>query len=270
LAVDYPGRTLPPPILRAEGLAYCHQKQEILTDISLSLRPGEIKALAGPNGAGKTTLLRCLSGYFQPSRGEVKLWTEEAKTRILAYMPQKAPPSVALSVAQAVLLGRRPYLGLTVRPADLSAVSQALARLGLSALADKAIDRISAGEYQLVMLARTLAQGTACLLLDEPLNNLDPAHQLRVLNLLRELAAHENKAVLFSLHDLALASRFAHQVILLAGGRILAAGAPAAVLNSEHLRAAYGMEMAIHNLPQGGMAFVPLNESQDKRAEDTG
>ncbi|MDR1396318.1 MAG: ABC transporter ATP-binding protein [Desulfarculales bacterium] len=261
MAVDgYPEPAAPPPLLSAEGIAYRHKKQDILTDISLNLRPGQIKALVGPNGAGKTTLLRCLSGYFSPSQGQVKLRAngDREKTRLLAYMPQQAPPSVALSVAQAVLLGRRPYLGLTVRPADISAVGQALARLDLSALADKAIDRISAGEYQLVMLARTLAQGTACLLLDEPLSNLDPAHQIRVLNLLRDLALHENKAILLSLHDLALVSRFAHRVILLAGGRILAAGEPAKVLTGEHLRKAYGIEMAIHTLPQGGMAFAPI------------
>jgi iron complex transport system ATP-binding protein len=245
--------------LRAQGLGYQHQGRDILSDIDLTLEAGQMTALVGPNGAGKTTLLRCLSGYFRPQMGHINLSGAEkfSKARLLAYMPQKARPAMSLSVYQAVLLGRRPYLRLSISQEDRREVALALARLDLTDLAAQSTEHISAGQYQRVRLACALAQAAPGLLLDEPLNNLDPAYQLKVLNLLSKLARDEGRAILFSLHDLSLASRFAHQVFLLAQGRILACGAPETVLTSRHLSLAYGINIEVEDLRRGGKVFIP-------------
>jgi iron complex transport system ATP-binding protein len=256
LALGPPGA---PFCLLGQDIGYQHQGREILSQVSLSLRAGQLIALVGPNGAGKTTLLRCLSGYFRPQCGQISLPGQEtqAQSRLLAYLPQKSRPAVALSVYQAVLLGRRPYLRLRLTRQDRDAVAEALLKLEISNLASQPIDRISAGQYQRVRLARALAQATPGLLLDEPLNNLDPAHQLKVLHLLRAMTQKENKAILFSLHDLSLASRFAQTVILLSQGRVLASGPPHTVLTSPYLSQAYDMKIAVEELAGGMKVFIP-------------
>lgn len=236
--------------LTAAGLTFFRQGRPIVRDVDLTLTPGRLLVVAGPNGVGKTTLIRLLLGLLPPNAGHVRINDRELTdisrpelARAIAYVPQSGLPPFPLTVFEAVLLGRRPHLAWRPTAADLEHCAMALCRLGLDDLSGRDLGAISGGQLQKVLLARALAQETPCLILDEPTSSLDLRHQLEVLELLRDLARQEGKAVLASLHDINLARRFADEVLLLAPGRVHGFGDPETVLSVEALRQVYGVDV---------------------------
>lgn len=218
--------------LVARGIARPH----LTGHLDIAVAPGEIVGLIGPNGSGKTTLLRALAG-LTAGDGSIALgdktlaaMTPSERARRIAYMPagrrvdwpMRADDIVALSGAGEV------------------AVAEALARVGMEAFASRRVDTLSTGERARVLLARVLAGRADWLLLDEPTANLDPGHELDVLALLRAEAAR-GVGVLASFHNLTLAEAHCDRCVLMAGGRIVAEGAPMAVLTEANLAAVYGI-----------------------------
>jgi iron complex transport system ATP-binding protein len=156
------------------------------------------------------------------------------------------------TVEEIVLLGRAPHLsalGFESRE-DRRIAGACMERLGIGALAQRSIQELSGGERQLAMIARALAQTPRILLLDEPTAHLDLAHRLALEELLRSLA-REGKAALLVSHDLAGAARVADRIALLAGGRVLACGAPRDVLRAELMREAFGVEARLVETSEG-------------------
>ncbi len=203
--------------------------------LSLSLAAGQVVALIGPNGSGKSSLLLGLANLL-PSRGDARLDTLSlpaldmpSAARLRALLPQRQGESLPIPCYQVLLLGAQGQGG---RPAAVQQTLDTLiARLELAPLLERDFSRLSGGEQQRVLLAKTLlqiwpdcnAQGRL-LLLDEPLSGLDWHHQIRVLHLLRELAA-TGLMVLISIHDFNLASCYADRLICLKGGQLVAQGA---------------------------------------------
>lgn len=224
------------PALRARGLAVELDGRRVLDGVDLDLGPGWT-ALVGPNGAGKSTLLRALAGLLRPAAGRVELDGQDlrrlppaTRARGLAWLAQQAEPSGELTVRETVELGRLARLGLHGQPgpADQAAVDQALAETGCSGWAARHLTALSGGERQRVMLARVLATGAPWLLLDEPGTHLDAPQQLALARLLRRLGQGPGpaRAVLSVVHEPALAVQ-ADRLLVLAGGRLRAAGSPA-------------------------------------------
>jgi iron complex transport system ATP-binding protein len=221
--------------------------REVLAGVDFLGHAGELTALIGPNGAGKSTLLRVLAGLLVPSGGDAFLdgralgaWAPHARARSLAYLPQDRTVHWALKVRGVVALGRLPHqsLGAGASQADAAAIDAALAACDIADLADRPVLELSGGERVRVLVARALAQQPRVLLADEPVAGLDPAHQLTLFRHLAALAA-DGRTVIVALHDLSLAARFCHRIVLLHQGRSIAAGAPQQVLTEEHLAAAY-------------------------------
>jgi iron complex transport system ATP-binding protein len=192
----------------------------------------QLVCLVGPNGSGKTSLLHALAGIGRP-QGEVRIAGEDprrlppaARKRSLAFLPASRDISWPVTVRDVVRLGG-------------GEDETALAALGLAELADRRVDRLSTGERSRALIARTLAQRAALLLLDEPTANLDPAWQLRLMERLRETA--RTAAVVAAMHDLDLAARYAERLIVMDGGRIAADGAPAAVLGGPVIGEVFGV-----------------------------
>jgi len=252
-------------VLRAENLGYRLGQRLILQDISLTLNAGDNIALLGANGAGKSTLLRLLLGLLRPSSGQVQLGNQplsalsrRAIAQQLAYVPQSHVPSFPYTAEHIVAQGRLPATGLGRAPgaADRDAVSQALAQLGIEALRERLYTELSGGERQLVLIARALVQQARIIILDEPITGLDFGHQLRLLALLQRLA-EQGLCVLSSSHRPEQALAASNRVLVLHDGRLIADGAPAAVIDSDLMQRLY--HVSVRQIDTAGQRFfVPL------------
>jgi len=220
----------------------------VLRGVSLALFPGEALALVGPNASGKSTLLRALAGLLPVVSGEIHVedrplgaWSRPALARRVALVAAEDEAPFRLAVADRVRLGRYPYRGplAPFTAADEAAVGRALRLVEIEHLAGRALGTLSAGERQLALLARGLAQEPAVLLLDEPAAHLDVRHQLHLLRVIDEVRAH-GVAVLAVIHDLQRAA-WAPRMALLEAGRVAASGTPAEVLESEAAGRAFGV-----------------------------
>jgi cobalamin transport system ATP-binding protein len=239
--------------LRVRGLTVALDGAPILHGVDLDVAAGEWVTVIGPNGAGKSTLLRAVAGLL-PAGGEVTLFGAPAgrmrrreRARTVALVPQTPAVPAGTSVLEYVLLGRTPHippLGRESR-ADLAAVAEVLQRLHLTGFADRPLERMSGGERQRAFLARALVQGAPLLLLDEPTTALDIGHQQEVLELVDSLRADRGLTVLSSMHDLGVAGEYADRLVLLAAGRVAAAGAPAEVLTARAVAAHYGARVRV-------------------------
>ncbi|HZT47033.1 MAG TPA: ABC transporter ATP-binding protein [Hyphomicrobiaceae bacterium] len=244
--------------IEARGLSLALGARTVLSGLDFLALPGELTAVIGPNGAGKTTLIKALCGLRPAAAGTVLLdgramaeWQPRQRARALAYLPQERVVHWALTARRVVALGRLPHqpMGAGESPADAHAIAAALAAMDIGHLADRPVLEMSGGERARVLVARCLAQEPAALLADEPAAGLDPAHQLTLFHHLRDLA-QAGRTVVVALHDLSLAARFCHRIVLLRSGRAVAAGTPEEVLTAEHLAAVYGIK-ARHSTVDG-------------------
>ena len=245
----------------AKGVRLALGERTVLSDVDIAIPTGRITAVVGPNGAGKSTLLRAFAGLLVPSVGEISIGGRALAThssgelaRAIAYLPQERAVHWPLAVRVVVALGRLPHRDSSGgAAADATAIERALAAMDVAHLADRPVSDLSGGERARVLVARALAQEAPLLLADEPTAGLDPAHALALFALFERLAT-DGRTVVVALHDLSLAARFAHHVILLARGRIAAAGPPAGVLTPQHLEPAFGVKMLCATL--GDMPIV--------------
>jgi iron complex transport system ATP-binding protein len=202
---------------------------------------------------------------LRPDAGRVLLAGRDAAglarrelARELAVVPQETSVVFPFTAGELVLMGRAPHLGLLGLETadDVERARQAMARVGIEALADRSVLELSGGERQLVLVARALAQEPRVLLLDEPTAHLDLRHRLEVLARVREFAAGGRSALVVS-HDLGLAARHCDRVALLRAGRLAAVGPPAEVLTPPALREVFGVEAEVLAARDGALAVVP-------------
>jgi iron complex transport system ATP-binding protein len=251
------------PIVVAHGVAVTRGRCEVLHAIDVEVASGEALAVVGPNAAGKSTLLRALSGLLPLSAGSVSVggrplrtWSRDALARQIALVTPEDEAVSPLSVRERVAVGRYPHTGpfRPLRPADEQAIARALELTGISSLAERRVGTLSAGERQLAALARGLAQEPQVLLLDEPAAHLDIGHQLALFRVLGEIRA-TGVAVVAVVHDLQRAADWADRLLLVAGGRIAASGAPRQVLASAEAAAIFAVEIAEHAVAQRGPLY---------------
>lgn len=253
-------------ILSTRDLGVSIDGRAVLDSVTLDIGEGEIVAVAGPNGAGKSTLLRALAGTGAGS-GAVRAGTvtldgvglfdmdQRARGRTVAYLPQERTVHWPLSVERVVALGRLPHGGAGGRAsdADRAAIERAMTAMDVVAIRERPVSQLSGGERARVLLARALAQEARVLVADEPTAGLDPAHALQVFAHMTRLAA-EGRSIVVALHDLTLAARFCHRLVLLKGGRIHALGPTASVLDPATLAAVYGIRAEVREI--GGHPVV--------------
>ena len=252
------------------ALAFCDVmaklgRRDVLRGVSFEVNPGEIVGLVGPNGSGKTTLLRVATRVLSPQGGRVELGGEAieslsraALARALATVPQDTQLPYPFTALEVVLMGRAPHqplFGLD-RPEDLAVARAAMAEVEIASFADRSIQKLSGGERQLVMFARALAQDPEFLLLDEPTSFLDLRHRIDLLAAVRRRVNAGGGALVVS-HDLGLAARVCDRLVLLSEGEVVAAGAPAEVLEPGVLERAFGVTADIVAAPDGSPLVVP-------------
>jgi iron complex transport system ATP-binding protein len=250
--------------LAARDLQVRLGRRAVLPGLDAVFPPGRMTVVVGPNGAGKTTLLRVLAGLIPPSAGAVTLggtpvrsMARGERARALAYLPQNGEIAWPLLVRDLVALGRLPYGEAPDRLTGQgrAAVARAIAAVGLTGFENRPAPELSGGERGRALLARALATQAPALLADEPVAALDPRHQLLVLEVLRGLAG-DGGVVVAVMHDLSLASRFGDAIVLMDGGRIVAQGAPGAVLTAPQLETVFGIEAGV-TAEAGGLTITP-------------
>ncbi len=255
--------------LAARNLRCTIGNKEILKGLDLTLAPGEILGILGPNGAGKSTLLRCLNGLL-PSEGTVELHGRllaSLKTRQIArestLMHQNTSVCYPFPASEVVMMGRYAHQG-RFRPEsaeDRRIVGEVMNFTDTAKLAAQPIDTMSGGERQRVLFAKSLAQDTPVLLLDEPSASLDISYQEQIFRFAEKLAG-EGKAIVAAVHDLRLAARYCTRVILLSHGTVLAEGTPETVLTPAHLQTAYGVRVRVYRNPVTGQLDFHLTEDE--------
>jgi iron complex transport system ATP-binding protein len=235
--------------LSFEHVSAGYRRRPVLRDVSVSFAAGEVTGLVGPNGAGKTTLFRVALRLLALESGNVSLlnrniddWSAQALARALAYLPQETEAHWPVEARRLVALGRLPHRAAFAPPEaeDEQAIDNAMARCDAAVFASRTMNRLSAGERARVLLARALAVGAPVLLADEPAAHLDPAHQLRLMELLRG-EAERGTAVVVTLHDLSLASRFCGRIVVLDEGRVAADALGGDALSDDVLRSVFAI-----------------------------
>ncbi|QCJ48557.1 heme ABC transporter ATP-binding protein [Haloprofundus sp. MHR1] len=263
----------PDAAIRVDDLAVELGGVSVLDGVDATVERGAFVGLVGPNGAGKTTLLRSLSGLIRPDRGSVAVdgvpiagRSSKAVSRLVATVPQDTSLSFDFDVRETVAMGRSPHLGRFERfgPEDERAVDDAMERTEVTQFADRSVTAVSGGERQRVLLARALAQDAPVLLLDEPTASLDINHQVRTLELVRDLVA-SGKTVVAAIHDLNLAAHYCDDLLLLGDGRVLAAGDPQSVLTEANLETAFGANAVVSRHPVTGSVYVTALPDDPRR-----
>lgn len=225
----------------------------LVADASLQLNPGDLIALIGPNGAGKTSLIRGALGLEKLSAGSAAIdgqntqsMSAASRARMVAYLPQIRPLAWPNQVRDVVALGRFTHgarLGnLTAN--DAQAVDGAMAQCDIAHLANRRADTLSGGESARMHCARAFAAGAPLLVADEPVAALDPRHQLQVMGLIARYVANGGGAMVV-LHDIALAARYATQLIWMKEGRIAAAGTPEDTLTQARMADVFGVDARV-------------------------
>ncbi|MDR2097117.1 MAG: ABC transporter ATP-binding protein [Spirochaetaceae bacterium] len=245
-----------------ENLSFSYRTEKpVLQNVSFEAVSGEITAILGNNGAGKSTLLKCLCRLLRPTRGTAEIDGEDMlklphndAAKKIAFVPQEAPVP-CLTVYDAVMLGRTPYIRWGLGEEDRRIVREVLARMKLEKAAVRFLPELSGGERQKVTLARSLAQNPKTLLLDEPTSNLDLKNQHEALTLVRTICAERGIAVIMAIHDINLALKYCDKFVLMRTNRVFACGGWE-IITAENIEAVYDIPVRVYDM-DGERLIVP-------------
>lgn len=217
-------------LLKVEHIRCGYQHREIVHDASLSVAPGEFCALLGLNGCGKTTLIKAVCGLLPVHEGKCMVdgvdctkFNERQRALKMAYIPQRGSLITGKTVMEVVLMGFNARLHLLDSPgkAHRQKALEALERLGMAHLAEQDYAKLSEGQKQMVILARTMVQDTPVMLMDEPDSALDFVNRNLVLGKIRQILHEQGRAGLITLHDPNFALAYCDSLILMRDGHIL-------------------------------------------------
>jgi len=241
-------------LFTVENLKFAYEPGRAVLDLdNFHVSPGELVALIGPNGAGKSTLLKILTRLITPNEGSIRYSgvnfddiSPKDLARKVAYLPQDDEIHFPFTVGEVVMLGRWPHTGGAFFDSakDIEISSRAMDAVGITDWSDRVITELSGGERARVLLAKAIATQPECLLLDEPVSELDIKYRAEAYSLLRSLAK-TGVGVVVVAHDIGSVSRWADRMVLLSDGKVLTEGTPSEVLTEEILEQAYGLKVKV-------------------------
>lgn len=238
-------------MLKIENVYSGYGEKDVLRGIEIEFNRGRFYAILGPNGSGKSTLLRTIVRILKPKKGVISIDDKDIRrlsakeiAKKIAYLPQRSNSVPHSTVFDSILLGRKPHVFFEPSKKDIEIVEKLINEFGLTQFAFKKIDELSGGEAQKVFIARALAQEPEVLLLDEPVNHLDPKNQIEILGILKKLTTELNLITITVLHDLNLAIQFADQFIFMKNGEIYCAG-DLAIIEPSVIKSVYEIDVEI-------------------------
>jgi ABC-type cobalamin/Fe3+-siderophores transport system ATPase subunit len=250
--------------------------RETISGVTLEVSAGEVVALLGPNGSGKSTLLSIAIGAMKPDLGEVLFdgrpvagFSRREIAQRMALVAEQGAIRFPMTALEYVMTGRFAYttaLGFD-SPRDVEIAMQSLGAADAAQFAHRRFNQLSSGERQRVALARSLAQQPRLLLLDEPTANADIAHQLSLLDLVRDMTRERGLGVLIVTHEINLAAEFADRMALIKDGRLVACGATREVMTAESLSGLFEIPLLVDRHPLSGSPVVWWNRTDANRRE---
>lgn len=243
-------------IYEVKNISFSYGGSKIFSDISFSIEKGDVLCILGPNGTGKTTLIKCLNGLQDIDSGEILIKSKNIKklsfkeiSRNMGYIPQNHAPLFPFKVIDVVLMGRAPYLNLTDSPKkkDMVIALNSLRILGIENLKDKEYTNLSGGQMQLVFLARILCQQPDILILDEPTSHLDFGNQIKLLEIIENLA-ESGLSIIMSSHFPDHTFLSSNKVAIMKDGGFIDYGEPSNVVTEENLKKAYSIDVKLIEL----------------------
>lgn len=235
-------------MIRGEKLSFNYKgEKNIINDLNIDIKEGEITTIIGPNGSGKSTLLKCIYRVLKPNDGailldevDIKDMTVKESSKKLAVLSQHNNYNFDFTVKDIVLMGRSPHKKFMERDnkEDYDIVNEALKKVDMLEFKDRSFQSLSGGEQQRVILARALAQQPQCLILDEPTNHLDIKYQLQLMRIVKNL----NIEVIAAIHDLNIAAMYCDKIYVLKDGEVIKYGNPKNVLTKELIKEVYEVD----------------------------
>ena len=253
-------------LFEVKNISFDYDGEVIFSDISFSIERGDVLCILGPNGTGKTTLIKCLNGLNEINSGEILINGEDIRglsfrqiSKHVGYIPQSHVPSFPFKVFDVVLMGRAPYLNLTDSPKeeDRKIALDALKTLGIEGLKDKEYTNLSGGERQLVFLARVLCQKPDILILDEPTSHLDFGNQIKLLEIIDNLAK-SGLSIIMSSHFPDHAFLSSTKVAIMKNKKFIDFGTPDDVVTEENLKRVYSIDVKLMELDDKRKVCVPM------------
>ncbi len=251
-------------IFAIENGCFGYRGADILRDVSIEVGPGEVLAVLGANGVGKTTMLRCMMGFLPWRSGQTSIdgrpmsaFSPQQLWSLIAYVPQAKGVGFSYTAREMVLLGRSAYLGVFKQPGpeDVEIAEACMEDTGISHLADKACNRMSGGELQMVLIARALTAQPHLLVMDEPESNLDFRNQLVILEIIHRLSRDFGKSVILNTHFPDHAMKLADKALLLDRKRPNLYGPVREVVTEDNMESAFGVRVAIRDFEENGKNY---------------
>ncbi|AUD12907.1 MULTISPECIES: ABC transporter ATP-binding protein [unclassified Planococcus (in: firmicutes)] len=242
-------------MIQVRELTKLYGKKQVVENVSVDIRRGQITSFIGPNGAGKSTLLSMVSRLLDADTGEVlidKTNTKQMKSnefsKRVSILKQSNFMNVRLTIRELVSFGRFPYSKGRLNAEDEQMVDQAIEYMDLGDMEDSYLDELSGGQRQRAFITMVIAQDTDYVLLDEPLNNLDMKHSVQIMKILRRLVDELGKTVIIVLHDINFASVYSDRIVALKNGRVVKDGPTEEIIQSDALKEIYDMDIPIQQM----------------------
>ncbi len=220
-------------VIKTTNLLIGYKDKTILPPINITLNEGDLIALIGPNGAGKSTLFKTLTAHIKPISGNIELmgkdlskYSPKEKAKLIGLVLTTRPDDMFLKVYDVVASGRCPYTNFfgKIEKDDENAIHESLEIVGINNLTYRYFDTLSDGEKQKVMIAKTIAQNTPIIFMDEPTAFIDYPSKIELFSLMRTLTKERNKTIIFSSHDLELLLRYTDNLWMISKNKELISG----------------------------------------------
>lgn len=253
-------------MIAVEQLGKNYGKRTVLSDATLEFPSRGLTSLIGPNGAGKSTLLMLIARLLRPSQGEVLLDGRKVSdipsdqyARRVAILRQAGDLQLRLSVEELVAFGRFPHSRGALTAHDRRCIDEAIDFMSLAPLRRQYIDELSGGQRQMALLAMTIAQQTEHVLLDEPINNLDMAHAVHLMQALRSLCDDLGRTVILVVHDINFAANYSDHIVAMKAGKVHRAGKVDDIVTEDYLRRLYDIDIEVARTSRGYICnyFLP-------------